>query len=66
MIGRHVTLLVWGGVGLLVVACQVTAALSSGRLPGPVSLVVRARSNRLGRCLLVLAWMWLGWHSFAR
>ena len=66
MIGRHVTLLVWGVLGLLVVACQVTAAISEGRFPGLGSLVVRTTSTRVGRYVLVLAWMWLGWHAFAR
>lgn len=66
MIGRHVTLVVWGVLGLFVVACQVTAAISGRRFPGLGSLVVRARSNLPGRYVLLLAWMWLGWHAFAR
>jgi hypothetical protein len=66
VIGRHVTLVVWGVLGLLVVACQVTAAISGRRLPGLGSLVVTAMSNLPGRYILLLAWMWLGWHAFAR
>ena len=66
MIGRHATLLVWGALGLIALACQLAASFSSGRLPSLLTVVRRITSGRTGRWLLVLGWMWLGWHAFAR
>jgi Family of unknown function (DUF6186) len=66
VIDRHTTLIVWAVLGAVVVAGQLTAVLSKGRLPGLGALVGRVTTYRVGRYLLVLAWMWLGWHAFAR
>jgi hypothetical protein len=66
MIGRHATLAVWVLLGAVLAAGQITAVLSGGRLPGLGALVRRATSVGVGRGLFVLAWMWLGWHAFAR
>jgi hypothetical protein len=66
MIGRHVTLVVWALLGAAVVAGQVIAVASRGRLPGLGTLVQRLTASRAGQILLVLGWMWLGWHAFAR
>jgi hypothetical protein len=66
VIDRHVTLVVWAALGLALVVVQLTASMSRGTLPGVGALVGRVRRNPVGRVLLVLAWMWLGWHAFAR
>jgi hypothetical protein len=66
VIGRHATLLVWGALGLITLACQFAVSMSKGRLPSLLAVVRRLTSFRLGRWILVLGWMWLGWHSFAR
>jgi hypothetical protein len=66
MIGRHVTLVVWALLGAAVVAGQVIAVASRGRFPGLGTLVQRLTAIRAGQILLVLGWMWLGWHAFAR
>jgi Family of unknown function (DUF6186) len=66
MIGRHVTLVVWAFLGAVVVAGQVTAVVSRGRFPGLGTHVQRLTASRVGQILLVLGWMWLGWHAFAR
>jgi hypothetical protein len=66
MIGRHTSLVVWAFLGAAFVAGQVVALVSHGRFPGLLSLITRAAAGRVGRSLLVLAWMWLGWHAFAR
>jgi hypothetical protein len=66
MIGRHASLLVWAVLGATFVAGQLVAVLSRGRFPGLLTLVSRATVGRTGRALFVLAWMWLGWHAFAR
>jgi hypothetical protein len=66
MIGRHVTLVVWAILAAALVACQIAAVRSRGRLPGIGTLARRVTAHRVGRGLFVLAWMWLGWHAFAR
>jgi hypothetical protein len=66
VIDRHVTLVVWAVLGLALVAVQLSVAMSKGRLPGIGAVVGRARCNPVGRVILVVAWMWLGWHAFAR
>jgi len=66
MIDRHITLIVWGALGATVVLGQVLAVVSKGRLPGLGALVGWVTKSRAGRYLLVVAWMWLGWHAFAR
>lgn len=63
---RQWTLAVWALVGVLVVAGVAVTALSRGRFAGPASLVHRITAARGGRVVLVVAWMWLGWHAFAR
>jgi Family of unknown function (DUF6186) len=66
VIDRHVTLVVWAALGAAVVVTQLVAAVSGGRVLGVGSLVERAGSRRVARLGLVIAWMWLGWHAFAR
>jgi hypothetical protein len=66
MIDRHGTLVVWAVLGALVVGCQIVAVVTSGRFPGVGPLVRRVTVNPGGRGVLVLGWMWLGWHAFAR
>jgi hypothetical protein len=66
MTSRETTLLVWGVLGAAVAAGQIAAVMSKGRHPGLGTLVGRLTASRVGRSLFVLAWMWLGWHAFAR
>jgi hypothetical protein len=66
MIGRHGTFVVWALLGAAVLAGQVIAVASRGRFPGLGTLVQRVTASRIGQVLLVLGWMWLGWHAFAR
>jgi len=66
MIGRDGTFLVWALLGAALVAGQVAAWASGGRFPGLRVLVERVTARPAGRIALVLGWMWLGWHAFAR
>jgi Family of unknown function (DUF6186) len=66
MSSRQWTLVVWGVLGLVVLAGLVVAGVSRGRFPGPDALARRITATRSGRVALVVAWMWLGWHLFAR
>jgi hypothetical protein len=66
MIGRQASFVVWAILGATVVAVQVAAIASRGRFVGVGESVRRLTAHGLGRGLVVLAWMWLGWHAFAR
>jgi hypothetical protein len=66
MIGRHATLVVWAVLGAGVVGAEIVAALSGGRFPRVGTLVTKVTVSPVGRGILVLGWMWLGWHAFAR
>lgn len=66
MTTRHAVLVVWALLGAAVAAGQVVAALSGGRFPGLGPLVARITARPVGRVVMVLGWMWLGWHAFAR
>jgi hypothetical protein len=63
---RSLTFAVWGLLGGLLVGCQVLAVRARGRLPTAGMLVRVGVGGRVGRALLVVGWMWLGWHAFAR
>ena len=67
MIDRHATLVGYGGaLGVVVVVLEIVALTSGGRVPGLGRVVRRLTGPRWGQWLVVVAWMWLGWHAFAR
>lgn len=66
MIDRHATLVVWGVLAVVVVGLELVALRPGGRVPGLGRVVRRMIGSRWGRWLVALAWMWLGWHAFAR
>ncbi len=63
---RDATFAVWAVLGALAVSAQLVAVCSRGRLVGLPDLARRLTRARSGRLVLVLGWMWLGWHAFAR
>jgi len=66
VIDRDFTLTVWAVLGAIVACLQIIAVLNKGGVPGLGTVVTRVSTGRVGRYLCALAWMWLGWHSFAR
>ena len=66
MSGSAFSYAVWAALALAVVAVWALSAF--GRRPvAPIGVVVRAITSRpVARVVLVLGWMWLGWHFFAR
>ena len=66
MIGRGATLVVWAVLAATVLAGQIVAGVSARGFPGLGTIVKGVTYRRVGRSVLVLAWMWLGWHAFAR
>ena len=66
MTSHEATLAVWAALGIVVVLLQAGAIASRGRFPGLGSAVKVLTARPVGRVLMVLAWMFLGWHAFAR
>jgi hypothetical protein len=63
---RAVSLAIWATLFVAVVALEVAGRRRLGAL-APLGQVLRAlRDAPVGRGVLVLLWMWLGWHVFAR
>ena len=66
MIGRGASLAVWAVLGATLVVGQIVAAASGGAWPGLGAFVRHLTARNGGRTLVVLGWMFLGWHAFAR
>jgi hypothetical protein len=66
MTWRQATFAVWIGLAAVLVVCEVAVLASRGRLPRVGELVTAATAHRAARAILLLGWMWLGWHAFAR
>jgi hypothetical protein len=66
MTSRDWSFLVWACLGAALFICIALSQLSPERLPTLGSIVSRIQSHKVGRALLALGWMWLGWHAFAR
>jgi len=63
---REVTVVVWGCLGAVLVGCAAVASFAKGRWPDAGALARRLTGGTVRRSLVILAWMWLGWHAFAR
>ncbi|MGO8723314.1 MAG: DUF6186 family protein [Acidimicrobiales bacterium] len=59
-------LALWVIGGAAIVSCEVASRRLDHGWPTAVQLLARARGHLGGRVALVLAWLWLGWHVFAR
>ncbi len=66
MTSRAVTFGVWGLVAGIVVFAAMTTVAFPDKLRGPGHLARGVMANRVGRWVVLLGWMWLGWHLFVR
>lgn len=66
MSGRALSLLGWWLVAGATLAVAVLSAWAPSGVPRLGTVVRRLCTHPGGRVLLVLGWMWLGWHAFAR
>ena len=66
MTWRTATFVVWAVLAAGVAAIQVAAIASTGRWPTLAGLARAATSHPVARGAVLLGWMWLGWHAFAR
>ncbi len=56
----------WLAVAGALAFCEVAARRLKRGWPTAAQLLDRALSHIGGRLVLVAAWLWLGWHVFAR
>ena len=66
MTSREWSLLTWSMLGAAVVVWMVVTRSSRGHLPTLGAVMARLRESPIALVLLVIGWMWLGWHAFAR
>jgi hypothetical protein len=59
-------LAVWAALALMVVLAEALAHAGRHRVRGVGSLVAPLLARAPSRVVLLLGWMWLGWHFFAR
>ncbi len=60
------TYLVWALLGVAVLGLWAWSRSGRARVARPSVVLERAATGPLLRVALVLAWMWAGWHLFAR
>ncbi len=66
MTWRVGSFVVWGVLALWVVALEVLAWRGRAGVGRPGPLLLRLFRVPWGRAVLLVGWMWLGWHLFAR
>jgi hypothetical protein len=63
---RQLNLFIWSLLGLGVIACVALSVLRPRLVPTFNSAVRILVSSPWRRGFVVVGWMWLGWHLFAR
>lgn len=66
MTSRALTLLVWALLGGAALGLSLLSAAVPSRLSTPRAALAALVASPLRRPILLLGWMWLGWHLFAR
>jgi hypothetical protein len=66
MTWHTVSLGVWAFMALLLVAVGVATVASNGRLATIGDFGRVLMRSRLSGAIVLVIWMWLGWHFFAR
>lgn len=60
------TFVLWICVAAALCACELASRRLARGWPTAGKLLGTARAHIGSRAVLVLAWLWLGWHVFAR
>ncbi|HTX00280.1 MAG TPA: DUF6186 family protein [Acidimicrobiales bacterium] len=63
---RTIALALWGVLAGLVVLCELLSLATRRRLAGFLAAASFLSTAPASRLVLLLGWMWLGWHLFAR
>jgi hypothetical protein len=63
---RVATLAIWGALAACAVGLEIAGRRGVAGAEPLGRLLVVLRSKTAGRSVLVIFWMWFGWHVFAR
>ncbi|HMK62442.1 MAG TPA: DUF6186 family protein [Acidimicrobiales bacterium] len=63
---RQVVLWIWAVLAAGLVCCEIAALVTRGRVAGLGQLFAAVSARRWSLLASFVAWMWLGWHFFAR
>jgi hypothetical protein len=66
MITRVITIIGFVGVISALVTLEIVARRDTNRIPTVGQWLGYLMRARAGRLLVLLGWLWLGWHYFAR
>lgn len=66
MSDHALTIVAWIAIAAVFAGLEALALSSRRRFAGIGGALSRISGAPLGRLVLALAWMWLGWHVFAR
>lgn len=66
MVTRVVTIIGFAGVIAALVALEIIGRRRTTRVPTLGEWLGYLMRARAGRALILLGWLWLGWHYFAR
>jgi hypothetical protein len=56
----------WIVLGLATIGAEIAALVSGGRFPTLGDVMSFLMRSRVGRWLVLIGWVWLGWHLFVR
>jgi cadmium resistance protein CadD (predicted permease) len=62
---HNLALVIWGLVGAVFVGV-VIASIVSDRVPSLADVLALLTRTMVGVVLVMLGWLWLGWHLFVR
>jgi hypothetical protein len=66
MTWRTFSFVVWGVLLAAFIGYQIAGRLGGSRWPRVATMCERVERPLAGRVIVMLGWMWLGWHAFAR
>ena len=66
MVTRVITIIGFAGVIAALVALEIIGRRRTTRVPTLGEWLGYLMRARAGRALILLGWLWLGWHYFAR
>lgn len=66
MTWHTLSLVIWAAMAVLLVGVGVAAVMSHGRLASAGDFGRVLMGRRLSGAAVIVLWMWLGWHFFAR
>jgi hypothetical protein len=65
-VSRQVVLGCWAAIAVAVVACEVAARVTGGRVRRLAGFMASLTRRDPALAAAFVGWMWVGWHFFAR